>query len=150
MDSLTFADCEMASLSPRLAVAAGDQMSESTLCSLPPRPALKRPRRIATLKAAQMRQLIKEAALVLPHLKRGDMVVRCLNPISLSNSWSLVRAEILVSDGMVELLKSADSQMPRKLRSAVGRGVLRPHEDGLPGFGHSQTWAWVMARRITA
>ncbi len=95
-------------------------------------------------------RLIKEAASVLRHLKTGDLIIRSLNPISMSNSWSLVRAEILVSDSLVDLLKAADCQMPRKLRAAIGRGVLRPHEDGLPGLGHSQTWAWIAPKKAPA
>jgi hypothetical protein len=133
-----------------MATPAADRSSGAEFCSLMSAPREKRRACISRLTTAQLRQLVKEASTVLRHLKSVDLIIRCLNPVSMSNSWALVRAEILFSDCLVDLLKAAHCQMPRKLRAAIGRGVLLPHEDGLPGLGHSQTWAWIGPNKAPA
>ena len=82
--------------------------------------------------------LAREAKIVLRQLKTGDWIYRCLN-----SGWKLARSGAPVSAELIEILRKADRRLPRVLRSVIPKGTLSPLEDGLPGFGESQTWRWL-------
>lgn len=70
---------------------------------------------------------LADAVEVLSHLRCGDTLAHCR-----ATGWRLVRADLPVEDLTVRALM----QVPRG-------GRLVPLDDGLPGLGASQTWAWV-------
>lgn len=77
---------------------------------------------------------LSDAPEVLSHLRRGDMLAHCR-----ATGWRLVRADLPVDDLTVRVLMQA----PRG-------GRLVPLDDGLPGIGGAQTWAWAEGGAVSA
>lgn len=98
------------------------------------------------VKRNQTNCLANEAHRILKNLRSGEILVHTLNPFTKSNNWHLARAGTIVSSDLVEVLKVADRPLPRRLRSTIGRGVLVPSDDGLPGIGGSQSWRWLQKK----